>query len=352
MDGDLPRLCKLFVESRRRGIALVLATIVRSEGSTYRKAGARILISPSGAASGILSGGCLEADLRERAAEVLAHDRPARILFDTRESDDPVWGLGLGCEGAIEVWLQQATAEDGYAPLPYFLQCWEQEHSGMIATVIGGQALPAELGRHGYAGIIDSDPLSVQLASISSARPGIHRIDFSGRVLELFVAPVTLPPSVLICGAGPDAIPVAAFAASLGWRVTVFDHRPAYASPENFSGTTRVILGRPEELTDRLDLSKFDAAVIMSHHLPSDVEYLRHLARDPPVYIGALGPAARRERLFAEAGAAVSAAMRERLYGPVGLDIAANSPESIALSLIAQIHAVLRGRHFVSRAAQ
>ena len=343
MDGDLPRLCKLFVESRRMGTPLVLATIVRSEASTYRKAGARIVICPSGIASGILSGGCLEADLRERAAEVLEHDRPARILFDTRESDDPVWGFGLGCQGAIDVWLERATAENGYAPLPYLLQCWEQEHSGMIATVIGGQALPTELGRHGYAGISEGNALSAQLACISAARAGIHNIEFGGRLLEVFVCPVELAPSVLICGAGPDAIPVAKFADSLGWRVTVFDHRPAYASPGNFPGAARVMLGRPEELSDRLDLSKIDAAVIMSHHLPSDVEYLRHLARNPPGYIGALGPASRRERLFAEAGSAVSDTVRARLYGPIGLNIGATSPESIALSIVAQIQAVLSG---------
>lgn len=156
-------------------------------------------------------------------------------------------------------------------------------------------------------------------------------------MLEVFIAPVTLPPALLICGAGPDAIPVASFAVSLGWRVTVYDHRPAYALPENFAGAVRVLLGRPDELTERLDLSKIDAAVIMSHHLPADVEYLRCLALHPPGYLGALGPPARREKLLSEAGPEVSALMRERLYGPAGLAIGGSSPESIALAIVAQI---------------
>ena len=340
MDNDLSRVCRLFSACRAAGTPLVLATIVRTAGSTYRKTGARSLIDPEGASSGILSGGCLEADLRERAAQVLRENRPARIVFDTRVADDPVWGLGLGCEGLMEVWLQPARPENEYAPLPYLLRCWDQEENGLLATVIGGEVLPGELGVHGCAGIATRSPLATRLAELSVASPRTLEVEFAGRMLEVFAAPVTLPPALLVCGAGPDAIPVASFAVSLGWRVSVYDHRPAYALAENFPGAARIILGRPEELSERLDLSKLDAAVIMSHHLPSDVEYLRCLARRPPGYVAALGPAARRERLLVEAGPETAAVMRKQLYGPAGLAIGAQSPESIALAIVAQIHAV------------
>lgn len=340
MDSDLARVCRLFSTCRAAGTPLVLATIVRTAGSTYRKTGARALIDPNGASSGILSGGCLEADLREHAAQVLRDDRPARIVFDTRVSDDPIWGLGLGCEGLMEVWLQPARPENEYAPLPYLQRCWDQEEHGLLATVIGGEVLPGELGAHGCAGMTTLDPLSTRLGALSVTSPGTMKVEFAGRILEVFAARVTLPPALLICGAGPDAIPVASFAVCLGWRVTVYDHRPAYALAENFPGAARVILGRPEELTERIDLSRLGAAVIMSHHLPSDVAYLRCLARKPPGYVAALGPAARRERLLADAGTETAAIMRERLYGPAGLAIGAQSPESIALAIVAQIHAV------------
>ena len=209
MDSSLTELCGFFADASRRREPLVLATIVRTEGSTYRKAGARILISHSGATSGLLSGGCLEADLRERAARVLARGRPEGAIFDSRTSDDPIWGAGLGCEGANHIWLQAATEEGNYAPLPYLSQCLSDQDTGSVVTVIGGEALPTELGRHGYAGVLDRDPLGAKLSTCRSVKPEIQNLRYLDRTLEVFVAPVILPPTLLLCGAGPDAVPVA-----------------------------------------------------------------------------------------------------------------------------------------------
>lgn len=343
MDSSLTELCGFFADASRRREPLVLATIVRTEGSTYRKAGARILISHSGATSGLLSGGCLEADLRERAARVLARGRPEGAIFDSRTSDDPIWGVGLGCEGANHVWLQAATEEGNYAPLPYLSQCLNDQATGSVVTVIGGEALPTELGRHGYAGALDRDPLGAKLSTCRSVKPEIQNLRYLDRILEVFVAPVILPPTLLLCGAGPDAVPVAQFADLLGWRVTVIDHRPAFASPAKFPQSATIILARPEELAERLSPSKFDAAVIMNHGLALDVEYLRRLATEAPGFIGLLGPAARRARIFEEVGPAVQK-IADRIRGPVGLDIGANTPAGIALAIVAQIHAILAGK--------
>jgi xanthine dehydrogenase accessory factor len=358
MDYALTELCRFFAVARPRQSPLVLATVLRTEGSTYRKAGAAILIGPDGSSSGMLSGGCLEAGLRERAARVLARNQAERIWIDTREDDDPVFGLGMGCEGAMDIWLQPVAPADGDGPLHYLHRCLESETPGTIVTVVGGQAAPAELGRQAYAQMAgpaggpapcDGDALDVALAALarSGANGGhaaqLRTIQLQGRMIEVFVAPVELPPSVLLCGAGPDAIPVYRFAAALGWRVTVFDHRPAYAARELYPEATRVLIGRAEVLRDHLDPSKFDAAVVMSHHLPSDILYLKLLCAAPPRYIGLLGPPARRQRLLAEAGdAAIRTA--SRIHGPVGLDIGAGTPASIALAIVAHIHAVLAGR--------
>jgi xanthine dehydrogenase accessory factor len=343
VDSGLVELCDFFASRIERGEPLVLATIVRTEGSTYRKAGARILFSESGDASGLLSGGCLEADLRERAARILRSGKPERAIFDSRTSDDPIWGIGLGCEGASHIWLQPVTPENEYGPLVYLKACLQHHRPGCVSTVIGGEALTGELGHVGYARIRTEDELAAALAARRAPTPEIQLVSFRSRLLEVFVSPATLPPALLLCGAGPDAIPVAQIGALLGWSVTIFDHRPAYASAANFPQSTTVLCGRPEELSQRLTPSLFDAAVVMSHNLSADAMYLRALSTDGPSYIGLLGPASRRGRLLHETGSKLEA-IAARIRGPVGLDIGAKTPAGIALAIVAQIHATLELR--------
>ena len=347
MDSSLTELCRYFESARTRGEPLVVATTIRTDGSTYRKAGARILISPGGATSGMLSGGCLEADLLERAERVLRKGRAERVVYDTTGSDDIIWGLGLGCEGVTEIWLQPTSADQGYEPLAYLQHCLQQNRSGSIATVVGGQARLSELGRHGYAEISSDDPLVLRLGSIEAQEPHLEMIPYLGRDLEVFAVPVKLPPALLLCGGGPDAVPVARLADSLGWRVTVTDHRPAFADPARFPATTRVISASADELSARAELAVFDAAVIMSHHLEADIAYLTQLAGQPPRYIGLLGPSPRRARLLKEVGNTTKS-LSDRIYGPAGLNIGANSPASIAIAIMAEIHSVLSGKRFGS----
>ncbi len=322
---------------------MVLATILRTEGSTYRKAGTRVLIGPDGKTSGLLSGGCLENEVRARASRVLANRRPERVWFDTRDGDDPVWGLNMGCEGAMDVWLQPCAPEDQYPVAAYLAECLATETPGCVATVVGGDAATEELGRSVTAGQSPGDELGRTLADQRTDEPELRRIRVGGIEREIFVAPVGLPPAILLCGAGPDAIPVHAFATALGWRVTVYDHRPAYAAREHFPQAVRVLLGRAEEIATRVDTAKFAAAIIMSHHLPSDIAYLRTLADQPPAYVGLLGPPTRRQRVLAESGDA-GARLGARLHGPAGLDIGASTPQTIALAIVAQIQATLAGR--------
>lgn len=344
MDEQLTGLSKFFARARARNEPLVMATVLATAGSTYAKAGARILIGSDGAASGMLSGGCLEADLHERAARVLARDRAERVFFDSRTSDDPIWGIGMGCEGAMDVWLQPSMPPD-YPAVSYLHDCLMREAPGAIATVVGGAATETELGKHAFAGASPTDPLTAELAAAagSATCAELGRILFDGRGIEFFVAPLALPTSLLICGAGPDAVPVHAFSAELGWRVTIYDHRPAFASSTLFPQAVRVLCGRPQDAAERLATARFDAAVVMSHQLAADAEYLRWLAREPPRYIGLLGPEARRKRLLLELGDALTG-IADRLHGPVGLDIGATAPAGIALSIVAHIQAVLAGR--------
>jgi len=240
------------------------------------------------------------------------------------------------------VWLEPLTAAEKFAPLPFLRDCWMTRSAGTLATVVGGDALESELGRHSDP-VNPEDQLAANLRCCQSAVPRLLRSTLDGRSLEVFAAPVELPPQVLLCGAGRDAIPVHHFVAALGWSVCVYDHRPAYANVENFPQARQVILGRPEELRERLELTQFDAAVIMSHHLQSDVVYLDCASRAKLNFIGLLGPAARRARILSDLGRPLGD-IESNLYGPVGLDIGASTPESIALSIVAQMHAALSSR--------
>lgn len=349
MDAGLSSVCRFF-ECWRDRDELVLATILATQGSTYRKTGTRVLLAGSGDSSGLISGGCLEGELRVHARRVMEERCAHRVSFDTR-NDDPLWGMGLGCEGAIDVWIEPVLAANAYGPMPYLAHCLARERSGLLLTVVGGEASSSELGcfaardwRSGASTVPNEllAALEQMLAFQPALAPGLEWLEFQGRRVQVSVAPVRLPPQLLLCGAGRDAIPVQDFAAALGWGVRVFDHRPSQAAPGLFPAA-KVFSAPPDELSARIDLSCIDAAVVMSHNLLADQSYLQQLLRSSVRHIGLLGPRARRERILHELGA-LSPQDLTRLHAPVGLDIGAASPEGIAMSIVAQMHAALSGR--------
>lgn len=322
--------------------ARVLATVVATAGSTYRKPGARMLIMEDGSYLGLLSGGCLESDLTLHAQEVLQSGRARAIEYDMRGPDDVLFGIGAGCEGAMRVLLEPAgpgspvaaalaaAGRATQAGRPTSLISVHESADFPLGTYAAEPPLPAEL-------IGAAEESLGEGASRSVAR------EDGGRRMRAFVEFLAPPPHVLICGAGPDARPVVSAARALGWRVTVVDHRPAYAVAANFPGAD-VKRCDPRVLRSAIAVEGCHAAVVMSHHLPSDVLYLRELAQAGlPSYIGLLGPAARRNRVVQELGP-VAERLESRLRGPVGIDIGAMTPEGIALAIVSQIHAWLAGR--------
>ncbi len=294
------KLLEFFDKRRQQGEPLVLVTVIDTEGSTYSKAGAHMLVDGDGIFRGMLSGGCLEGDLAARARVVIESGQPQTVTYDLGE-DDELWGMGVGCDGLMRVYLQALTEDRGYEPF------------AEIAEVMRGDT---------------AEEIRMQLAGDS---PG-----------EL-VCVVEPPPRVLVLGAGLDAEPVVQFAAQMGWRCVVTDHRPAYIEQGEFSGAESAMCVPASDLASTLDLSAFDMAIIMSHHLESDRTYLRQLAATDIGYIGLLGPAQRRERLLADLSE-VASRLEERLHGPAGLNIGGRGPAPIALSIIAQMQQHLASR--------
>ena len=340
-------LREFYLEHRTRQSALVLATVVTTIGSTYRKSGAQMLIAGDGSSAGLLSGGCLESDLAARAQEVLASGRALLVEYDTRSSDDLIWGLGLGCEGAMRILLLRLDAGTHYEPFAYTQRCRDQQQAGSYALVIESRNPAYPLGHAAWQGS-GTLPPAIQASLDSAASPSTETAKRTTSVqtadaATFLVVPVAITTRLLILGAGPDVSPIVEFAARLGWSTTVLDHRPAYAVAARFPLAQRVALNPADQLTAVVDPACFDAAVVMSHHLVSDLAYLQQLAHTRLRYIGLLGPASRRARLLADLKEDAQR-LTGRLHGPAGLDIGANSPESIALAIVAEIQAVLAGR--------
>jgi len=329
--------------------ALVLATVVSTTGSTYRKPGALMLMASDGSYAGMISGGCLEDDLLRRAAPVIEDGVPRSVLYDLDDDPELVWGLGLGCGGSVRLLLCRLEHGAGLAVLAALFDALELRDSCLLGLVtdapvdagpeLGALALASAGGKR--AG--DASVLSALEARDVDAAPRAAPFEFAGalpRARGLAIR-VTPPPRVLLCGAGPDAAPLAESVRRLGWECLVVDHRPAHAREELFAAGTRVRCQRPEDLTAE-QLGAVSAVVVMSHHVEHDLAYLRRLAERPPAYLGLLGPARRREELLQRLGDAVDGL--GAVHGPAGLDIGAELPESIALSIVAEIHAVLNGR--------
>lgn len=328
-----------------RGEPLVLATVAQTLGSTYRKAGAQMLIAGDGRVAGLLSGGCLEADLMERAGEVLRTGKAATVHYDTRSSDDVIWGIGLGCEGAMTILLSRLDRTNDYQPFNFAARCRFDQVDARFALVTQSSNPSYPLGAAFWTQNKYSLPPAVTAAmQVSTPRGAGPSSDLiAANDATFLVVPIELPPRLLVLGAGPDAMPLVEIAGLMGWQVTVFDHRPAYAVAERFPRARRVALKAAAELPQELHAGQYDAAVVMSHHLLSDQAYLATLADSSIPYVGLLGPAPRRIRLLHEIGAK-AAELSGRLYGPIGLDIGARSPETIALAIVAEIQAVMAGR--------
>lgn len=309
MDHELHRLLPFYAESRAAGEPLALAVVLGTAGSTYRKRGAWMLIARDGRMAGLLSGGCLEGDLRAHASRVIERGAADIVRYDMRGPDDILWGLGSGCEGAMEVLLVRVGPAEDWQPLAAIhdsIARGERCSFGVVAAAQPG-----------------GPPLGTMLPPAANDP-------------SLLVVEVVPPPHVLLLGGGPDAQPVADLVAWLGWRLTVADHRPAYTVASRFPAGTQVIDCRGDDLAARCDLARVDAAIVMSHHLDADRAWLTALAPTAIAYVGLLGPPPRRERLLAELGPRAER-LRGRLRAPIGLDIGAHTPSTIALAIVAEL---------------
>ncbi|HET9663325.1 MAG TPA: XdhC family protein, partial [Burkholderiales bacterium] len=346
---------------RAGGKRAVLATVVGIEGSSYRLPGARMLVADAIWKAGSVSGGCLEGDVVLRAREVLEKNRATVATYDTTSDEDILFGVGLGCRGIIRVLIEPITPEPAQPDLiGYIRHCLAKRENGVVATVIGVEgkvdAMPGTRLVRASGAEMPSDISDPRLKSIVAAYvAGISGseashsafFDVPGGQAEVFIEVIRPPLPFVIFGAGHDAIAMARLGKELGWRVTVVDHRPAYATAQRFPEADEVIVAATEEIRHRVRLDKDTVALIMTHNYLRDLEALKILLPSPVRYVGLLGPRRRADELTAELqkqSFTVTPEQRGRLYAPVGLDLGAEGPEGVALSVLAEIQAVVAGR--------
>ena len=330
------------------GTALVLASVYETEGSTYSKAGAQMLININGDFQGMLSGGCLEGDLAERARAVLESGKPQSVTYDLGQNDEELWGLGVGCDGLMRIFLQPVTSGNGYEPFATMCRAYQGLTDQVAATVLESEIDDLATGStvvtvEGDVAFSDvgnayAQPIQAEAgAALLQGQSKTSTIATGAGDATILLSILRPPPRILVLGAGLDAQPVVRLASELGWRVTVQDHRPAYIESGDFAAAEVVHCLPVSEVSTAIDLHQFAATIVMSHHLTSDRQYLQQLAATGIGYIGLLGPRDRRSRLLEELGD-IADSLLPRLHGPAGLDIGGRGPASIALSIVAEIH--------------
>lgn len=284
----------------------VLAVIVSTSGSTYRKAGTMMLINEQGEYTGLLSGGCLESDICLHAQSVFENGQSITLSYDLKADADLLWGMGLGCEGAIDITLLSLTPENKHQGFNQLLNHLSKRGTGY------------------YCLIKDNDNFH---GAFHTERPEQYNN-------PCLVIPILPPYQVNICGAGPDVLPVAKMMKDLGWQIKVYDHRTEFLSKIDVQGIETIRLRAEESNAQHFDDA--DAVVIMSHHLHRDGLFLSAALASDASYIGLLGPSGRRDKLL-KAQKLTASDVKGRVFGPVGLDIGGRTPVAIALSICAEI---------------
>ncbi len=338
-----------------RGEKLALATIVAVRGSTYRRPGARLLVPEEGELVGNISGGCLENDVAD-VAKIVMREGMARIVsFDLTADDDAVWGWGLGCNGAFELFVEPA---DKAAEVAGALRiALEEERPICMVTILDSSADGVSQGdrvlvrpdgtleRSFGDPALDAGAREAGLELIARERSEIRELADGVRA---FVEVLEPPLRLLVCGAGHDAAPLVKQAAALGWSPVVVDDRREFLNRERFpEAADFVLVERPDKMAEVAPVDERTFVVVMTHNFLRDKEYVRSLLSSPARFIAMLGPGVRTQRLLdelREEGVEIDDKDLERFRGPAGLDLGAEGPEEIAAAICAEIVAVKRER--------
>jgi len=359
---EIRDIIKTYDEAQKLGKQTALATVVHVEGSSYRRPGARMLIEDDGQLTGAISGGCLEGDALRKALLVMTEKRSRLVTYDTMDDDDAKFGVGLGCNGIIQVLIEPIDETDPNNPIQYLKAVNEKRKKAVLVTLFSLQ--DKKDPQYGTCLLLKEDgslidhTLVLKNILLADAKEALanQTTSFKNYIsdnhnLTAFIEVIKPPVSVIVIGAGNDVMPLVDMAEILGWETTVVDGRANYAKKERFVSACQVLVSKPEQVLEQIEIDEQTVFLLMTHNYNYDMAMLRQLLQKNVAYIGMLGPKKKRERMLNELkdeGLIFTEQQLSVLHGPVGLDIGAETSEEIALSILAEIKAMFAGRQVQS----
>ncbi len=357
---EIKDIIRAYTEAKDKGLQSALATVVHLDGSSYRRPGARMLVTEEGRMTGAISGGCLEGDALRKALLVMNQQQARLVTYDTSDEDDLTLGVQLGCNGIIRILFEPIDTQNPFNPLELLKKINEKRQRVVLITLFdsenqnesqpGTRLLLVEDGS--ISGDL-SDPL-LKKTVLEDAQKAMllqqsvfTKYKTAGRQVSAFVEYIPPAVSLVIVGAGNDAQPMLAIADILGWEALVVDGRASHATAERFAAACQVLVSKPEKVLEQISIDNQTVFVLMTHNYNYDLAMLRALMKTKTEYVGVLGPKKKLDRMLDEiqaGGMKLSNEQLGRIYGPVGLDIGAETPEEIALSVIAEIKTILAGK--------
>ncbi|WP_347160058.1 XdhC family protein [Pontibacter chitinilyticus] len=364
---EIQDIVRAYEVVRQEGGKAALATVVHVQGSSYRRPGARMLVTEDGQLTGAISGGCLEGDALRKARLVILKQQPMLVTYDTTDEDDTTLGVGLGCNGIIRILIEPLDPENETNPVRLLEHFLSKRQTAVLVTHFSfdDRKLPEAgtrllLTAEGLSGSMPpaSDRMlqeKLKTAAQKVLQDGASAMqtyaEAGAATLTGFLQFLQPAVSLVLVGAGNDALPLVQLAHVLGWQVTVVDGRANYATTARFPLAHRVLVAKPEQALPQLQVDGQTVFVLMTHNYTYDLAMLRQLLPLGLPYIGSLGPEKKLQRMLEElqdAEGPIPVQQLQSVYGPVGLDIGAETAEEIALSIIAEIKAVLAGKDGIS----
>jgi xanthine/CO dehydrogenase XdhC/CoxF family maturation factor len=357
---ELKEIVKAYDAAVQSGKGVALASVVHLEGSSYRRPGARMLVNDEGELTGAISGGCLEGDALRRALYALSQQRSRLVSYDTSDEDDMTIGIQLGCAGVIQVLFEPIDPAKQDNPIQLIRKALAIRQEAVMVTLFNlsnkhadqpGTCLLMESNGNISGSIpiqgIEKFVMEDVLQTMRNKKSVFREYQADGISMTAFIEFLQPPISLVVVGAGNDAVPMMQIADSLGWDVRIVDGRNTHARPERFVAACQVLVSKPEAVLDQLSMDSRTVFVMMTHNYNYDLSMLKALLPTQTPYIGMLGPKKKLDRMLDELrqeGLKLDDAMLSKVHGPTGLEIGAETPEEIALSIIAEIQAVVEGK--------